>query len=219
MKKLTILLTILMFSLVVAQSNMSNNSQNNAGLQNAAQSVLQGSDNASNNSQQVRARVAEMLQERAQIRELLRNQSRIKINISNKEVEFEKQAEKIKMKANGVEADTNMNITHNQSKLLARLSNGKHARIRIMPDAASQQALEQLQLRVCSAENNCSIQLRETGQGNQTRAAYHVRAEKQARILGIFPTKMQVQAEVDAETGQSEVKKPWWAFLASESDE
>ena len=38
-----------------------------------------------------------------------------------------------------------------------------------------------------------------------------------ARILGIFQAKMQVQAQVDAENGEViKVKKPWWAFLATE---
>jgi hypothetical protein len=92
--------------------------------------------------------------------------------------------------------------------------------VKIMPDTASERALERLRLNVCSEENNCSIELKEVGNGNQTKAAYEVKVEKQARVLGLFKTKMQVQAQVDAENGEViQTKKPWWAFLASESEE
>lgn len=92
--------------------------------------------------------------------------------------------------------------------------------VKIMPDTASERALERLRLNVCSEENNCSIELKEVGNGNQTKAAYEVKVEKQARVLGLFKTKIQVQAQVDAENGEViQTKKPWWAFLASESEE
>lgn len=98
--------------------------------------------------------------------------------------------------------------------------NGKNMEVKIMPDTASERALERLKLNVCSEENNCSIELKEVGNGNQTKAAYEVKVEKQARVLGLFKTKMQVQAQVDAENGEViQTKKPWWAFLASESEE
>ena len=89
-----------------------------------------------------------------------------------------------------------------------------------MPDTASERALERLQLKTCSEENGCSIELKEVGQGDQVKAAYEVQVQKQAKVLGLFKTKMQVQAQVDAENGEViSAKKPWWAFLASESEE
>jgi hypothetical protein len=66
---------------------------------------------------------------------------------------------------------------------------------------------------------NFTIQLKETGKGNETRLAYEVQAERHAKLLGIFSMKMQVKTEVDAENGEVSVKKPWWAFLASEPKE
>ena len=89
-----------------------------------------------------------------------------------------------------------------------------------MPDVAAQRALERLRLRNCNESAGCTIELKEVGQGNQTRAAYEIQTQKQARFLGLFKTRMQVQAQIDAENGEViQTKKPWWAFLASEKDE
>jgi len=131
--------------------------------------------------------------------------------------------DRLKIKAGNVTAETAMNITQeqeqNRSMLKAKLSNGKNAAVKVMPDRASETALARLRLKVCSAENNCTIELKEVGNGNQTRAAYEVQAQKQARFLGLFKMKMQVQAQVDAENGEViKTGKPWWAFLASEKD-
>lgn len=108
----------------------------------------------------------------------------------------------------------------NRTRLRAKLSNGRKGEIKVMPDTASKKALERLRLKVCSAENNCTIELKEVGKGNETRLAYEVQAERHFRILGLFRTKARVKAQVDAETGEIiRVKKPWWAFLATEPEE
>ena len=104
----------------------------------------------------------------------------------------------------------------NRTRLYAHLSNGRKTEVKVMPDSASEKALERLRIRVCSGINNCSIELKETGTGNKTRVMYEVQAERHGRILGVFRAKMQVRAQVDAETGEMKVKKPWWAWLASE---
>ena len=128
---------------------------------------------------------------------------------------------KIQLKVNGISANCGLNLTQkqiqNKTKLETKLSNGRNAEIKVMPDIASETALARLRLRVCSEENECQIELKEVGQGNQTKAAYEVRIQKQAKFLGMFQTRMNVQAQVDAETGEIiRTKKPWWAFLASE---
>jgi hypothetical protein len=108
----------------------------------------------------------------------------------------------------------------NKTKLRVKLSNGRNAEVKIMPDVASERALERLRLKVCSEANNCSIELKEVGQGNQTRAAYEIQAERHAKLLAMFRLKMQVKTQIDAETGEViSVKKPWWAFLATEPEE
>ena len=97
---------------------------------------------------------------------------------------------------------------------------GKNAEVKVMPNTASERALERLRLNVCSEENNCTIELKEVGQGNQTKAAYEVQVQRHFKLLGMFQTKAQVKAQIDAENGEViQVKKPWWAFLATEPEE
>ena len=84
-----------------------------------------------------------------------------------------------------------------------------------MPNVAAEKAMEQLKLNVCSEENNCSLELKEVGKGNETKLAYEVKVQTQAKFLGLFNTQMKVQTQVDAETGEViQTKRPWWSFLA-----
>lgn len=108
----------------------------------------------------------------------------------------------------------------NNSRIF-RLSNGADFDVKVMPEVASSIAIERLGLRVCSTDNNCTIVLKEVGnnRSSEVRAAYRVQVEKEARVFGIFKKKMQVTADIDAETGQViAVNKPWWAGLATETD-
>lgn len=134
----------------------------------------------------------------------------------------EQEGNQIKFQANGIAARTSMQMNREfaegETKLKVQLSNGRHAEIKIMPDTASARAIERLQLKVCQPEN-CQIELKEVGQGEQTRAAYEVQAQKQVKVLGLFKAKMQVQAQIDAENGEViSSKKPWWAFIASDAE-
>jgi len=138
-----------------------------------------------------------------------------------------KENNRIQLRVGNSSAECACNLTeekvNNKTKLKVQLSNGRNAEIKIMPDVASERALERLRLKVCSSDNNCSIELKEVAlnrQANQIQAAYEVRAEKMSKVLGLFKKKMQVQAQVDAENGEVvALKKPWWAFLASEEEE
>ena len=106
----------------------------------------------------------------------------------------------------------------NETKFYANLSNGRNAEIKIMPDTASQTALQRLNLRNCT--DDCSIELREANIGDQVRAVYEVQAQRNSKVFGIFSARMQVQAQVDAETGEIiQVNEPWWSFLAVEPEE
>ncbi|MFH1650291.1 MAG: hypothetical protein ABIA93_07140 [Candidatus Woesearchaeota archaeon] len=131
---------------------------------------------------------------------------------------------RLQMQVGNVSAHTFMDLFQeqgqNRTMLKVKLSNGVNTEVKVMPDAASETALARLRLNVCSEENGCQIELKEVGQGEQVRVAYDVQAQKQAKVFGLFKTTMQVQAQVDAENGEIiQVKKPWWAFLASESEE
>jgi len=126
-----------------------------------------------------------------------------------------------RLRVGNISADYDCNLTQeriqNKTKLKISLSNGRNAEIKIMPDVASETALSRLRLKTCSEENECQIELKEVGKGNQTRVAYEIKTQRQSKFLGLFKTRMKVQAQVDAETGEViQTKKPWWAFLASE---
>ncbi len=90
------------------------------------------------------------------------------------------------------------------------LSNGRNAEIKIMPETASEKAIERL------GELGFNITLKEVGKGENAKVVYEFSGEKQGKMLGLFKVKGKVSAEVDAETGEViKIKKPWWAFMAS----
>jgi len=139
-----------------------------------------------------------------------------------KQMNVYRQTNQFMLEVGGVSADCPFNLTQetfeNRTRLYAGLSNGRDAEIKFMPDVASEMALQRLRLKNCT--ENCTIELREVGLGNQTRIAYEIQAQRNSRVFGLFGARMDVSAQVDAETGEViDVKKPWWAFLATESEE
>jgi hypothetical protein len=137
------------------------------------------------------------------------NQIKIKSEIGNN----------LRIQTGNREAKVSLNMTQNQSqnktRLMVHMSNGMNSEVKIMPNVASETALAKLGAK-CE-ENNCTIELKEVGTGNQTRAAYEINTQKEARVLGLFRANMMVQAHVNAETGEIiQTKKPWWAFIAIE---
>lgn len=125
---------------------------------------------------------------------------------------------------NKVNASTELELVqeseNNKTKLKAKLSDGRLSEIKILPDDASKRALKRFKLKTCSEENNCTIILKEIRKGARASAVYDVQLERHSRILGIFKKKMKVGVEIDSENGEIlKVKKPWWAFLATEPEE
>ena len=95
---------------------------------------------------------------------------------------------------------------------------GYKKEVKIMPDTASERALERLRLKVCNESNNCTITLKDVG-NNQTEMQYELQVERHYKLLGMFKTKAQVRAEIGAESGNVTItKNPWWAFLATQQD-
>lgn len=134
----------------------------------------------------------------------------------------------IVVEVNKTNFETNLSIetefvpTLNQTRIRAKLHNGEAKELKVMPDEALQRVLERLRLRYCNQtndENNCALRLKEASKGEIKQAMYEIQVERHARILGIFSKKMRVNAEVDPETGEVSLKKPWWAFIASEPSE
>jgi len=130
----------------------------------------------------------------------------------------------MKLEVGGRSAGTSMKLDqemiNGQTKLTAKLSNGRDAEIKVMPDKASDTALERLRLKNCVEADGCSIELKEVGEGEGAKLAYEVKTQRQSKLFGLFGANMAVEAQVDAETGEViSVNKPWWAFLASEPEE
>ncbi len=164
-----------------------------------------------------------------QIQNQIEAQSRVKSGSytteNGEQVQVQEQSNnKFQIKSGEVSVQTSMEMTkeqtQNKTRLKVKLSNGKDSEVKVMPDTASEKALERLRLKACSEENGCQIELKEVGLGEQVRAVYEIQAQKEAKIFGLFKTRMQVKAQVDAENGEIiRTQKPWWAFLASESEE
>lgn len=128
------------------------------------------------------------------------------------------------LKINDVAARTDLNITaetdaQGKTKFKTTLRNGQEIEIKIMPDTASEKALEMLKVNVCSSDNNCTIQLKDVGGRSTEKVQYEMQLDKHSKVLGLFQRQMRVKAYVDAETGKTSVHKPWWAFMANELDE
>lgn len=131
---------------------------------------------------------------------------------------------RVELKSGNAKAETGLEIKSEQTadgktKLKISLSNGRNAEVKIMPDTASEKAFERLRLKVCNEENGCTIELKQVGQGEEAKLAYEVQAERHAKLLGLFRTKLQVRAQIDAENGEViQTKKPWWAFLTVDAE-
>jgi len=114
--------------------------------------------------------------------------------------------------ADGVESwiqgECGKKINKNETeKQIFTLSNGRRAEIKIMPETASEKAIEVL------GNLNFTIELKEVG-NNQT--AYELTSVKEGKMFGLFNVKGNVSIQIDAETGKVlKTIKPWWAFLAS----
>ena len=128
---------------------------------------------------------------------------------------------KVKIKIEGVdglEVETELEIEDefegNESDVKAVMSNGRKAAIKIMPDAASDIALQRLR-----ALSFTKIELKEVRHNNEIRVAYKVEAEKEGRFFGIFKLKLKMNSLIDPETGEVlDIGKPWWAFLVVGED-
>lgn len=129
--------------------------------------------------------------------------------------------DRIELKVGDSKASSGLKINsetvEGKTVLRTQLSNGMNAEIKVMPDSASETALERLRLKTCSEEAGCSIELKEVGEGENAKLAYEVKTQRTSRIFGMFEKTMNVEAQVDAENGEViQSKKPWWAILASE---
>jgi hypothetical protein len=141
-------------------------------------------------------------------------------NQEGKEMQIES-GNGVTLRVMNIEAHSSMNITQtqeqNRTSLHVQLSNGQNAEVKIMPDTASETAIMRLGLNQCNESNNCTIELKEVGSGNQIKAAYEIQVQKEVKVLGLFNAQMKIQAQIDAENGEVvKTGKAWWAFFAAE---
>ncbi|MFA4953584.1 MAG: ice-binding family protein [Candidatus Pacearchaeota archaeon] len=127
---------------------------------------------------------------------------------------------KTKLNSYGVKVGTELPVEFKDNVIRITQSNGIKAEIKIMPSTASETALARLRLKICNESNNCTIVLKEVGTGTEKRLVYQVKAQKNVKVLGLFKAKMNVEVNVDAETGKiiSE-HKPWWASISVDAKE
>lgn len=123
----------------------------------------------------------------------------------------------IRSQDGNAEAKTSMKMSQGEDgKTYAELSNGMKAEVKVMPDTASEKALEVLGAK-CE-ETGCVIELKEVGNGEEAKAAYEVKAQKEVKVLGFVKSQMRVKAQVDAETGEViRTRNAWWGFLAKKN--
>ncbi len=85
---------------------------------------------------------------------------------------------------------------------------GKEKVVKVLPHTASERAKEVL------SEKFEELELKEVG----NKLVYSASEEKQYRVFGFIPAKAQVSAEIDAETGETSVSKPWFSGISVEAN-
>jgi len=122
------------------------------------------------------------------------------------------------LKVGDVKVETDLPMKVEGNNIQVTKSNGVKSDIKIMPSVASETAIERLKLKFCTEENNCTIILKEVGEGAEIRLAYQVKAQKNVKVFGLFKAKINVEANIDAETGEViSAHKPWWSIISTDA--
>lgn len=222
MKKVMIfgfVLSLILIGFIVSAASVSklNNSATNKSLKEIRQEIKDDIKELREAKKELRGDIKAYLKERKEIRAEIRGK-----NITIKQ----RDKDEIELREKNHTARTTLNITesideNNNTILIIQSSNGQNRTIKIMPDTASEKALERLRLKVCNETNNCTIELKDVPVGKAKKLlAYEMQVQRHYKILGLFKAKAVNKAEVDAETGETIItKKPWWAFLAKEEQD
>ena len=125
----------------------------------------------------------------------------------------------VKEKSKGrVEASTKLEIKESgvpggESIIKAILSDGNEVDINVLPDKIKEFAEKIL------TNENISIELNEIVEDGKTKAVFSTKTTKEGKVFGIFKAKLEIEAQIDPETGELiKIKKPWWAFLVAGED-
>jgi len=137
-----------------------------------------------------------------------RKEVRIKKRISDGEMERE-----IEFEGYNVSSKLKLKIAHEKDNVEMRvnLSNGEEKEIKILPNVASQTAINVFK------NKNITVELKEVKRGNNTAIVYEASSEKRVRLFGLFNVVAPLKTQIDSETGKViNFNKPWWYFLTSE---
>ncbi|MEI6731344.1 MAG: hypothetical protein WCK90_01555 [archaeon] len=232
MKKILVFAVLAMFSLILLGSvfaiaensernGMSNDSENES-LKDQREQLKQEAENLREQSKDLREQLRENEKNlREQIREMNKSEREYEHEGRNISIESLNDSQ-LEIIAGKINAKTGLNLTVEDLKngtlgsiLRTHLSNGREAEIKFMPDKASERAREVMGAK-CE-ERNCTLELKEVGKGNETRLAYEIKTDKDAKFLFLINVKKQFSANIDAETGNvTDVRGPWWSFLAKD---
>lgn len=109
----------------------------------------------------------------------------------------------------GENMTTNVTLYKSEGKLYGVFKDNETKQVRVLPDQIKERIRERLQRQL----ENENITLSEDGE-------YEYQAEKKARLFFIFPVRVAVQAEINAETGEVvRLRTRWWDFLAKDEGE
>ncbi len=180
----------------------------------------------------IKERLKERIEDENERKEIIKNfGSRIKENGGEIRIDerriikvkgLDEEGKKKEISVGKIRIETDIDLTTEEDeqikgeRLRAVLSNGRFAEVKVMPDSASVVALKKM--RAKCEENNCKVELKEVKEGDSVKLKYKIETNKGGKFLLLFRLKMRINGEVDAETGEIIVKKPWWAFLVNEDD-
>jgi len=102
----------------------------------------------------------------------------------------------------------------NESRLRVDLSNGMEKEIKVLPNVASQTAIDVFE------NKNITVVLKEVGEGANSSVVYEAESDKLVKILGLFKVTAKLKAVINSENGEiKNFEKPWWYSLASNVQE
>ncbi len=145
---------------------------------------------------------------------ILLNESYGKVNYDKREFFIKKLENDSVIRSGRIDAFTNLSLGLNEdSDLVVYSSNNKFFIIKYLPDQASAIALERVNAKCIDWD--CIVEIKEYGKNKKV--SYEIKTKKESKIFGAFDKDMEINVRVDVENGNIlNVKKLWWAFLASE---
>ena len=126
----------------------------------------------------------------------------VEVSTGLSSIRIEKKGEQLEIKSEKASAISGENFIIEESKLYFKTSTG-NKQIKVLPEEASAQATEITTIK--------GIEIKE----ESMKPIYSIIGIKEAKILAIFPTTLEIETKVDATSGKIiYLNKPWWSFLA-----